>query len=86
MMESSAEERRRWRELAAELRHGRRLTAHADRFDATVRWRRDMETARGGTAIPAVVCMPAVAGGCMGLALIPAGLALLAIGTAGCRK
>jgi hypothetical protein len=108
-MELPTEEQRRWRELAAELRRDRLLAAHAARFDAIVRWRRNVEAARTGTAIPAVIWMPAAAGGFLGLALVTAGalvrngalstagmavlvstlvlagVALLAIGTAGSR-
>jgi hypothetical protein len=72
-MELPTEEQRRWRELAAELRHDRRLAAHVARFDAIVRWRQNMETARAGIAIPAVIWMPATVGGCLGLGLAIAG-------------
>jgi hypothetical protein len=73
-MELPAEEQRRWRELEAELRHDRRLAAHAAGFGTVIRWRRNMATARAGTAIPAVTWMPATAGACLGLALVIAGV------------
>ncbi|MGH3278275.1 MAG: hypothetical protein ACRDNW_03965 [Trebonia sp.] len=72
-MELPTEEHRRWRELAVELRRDRLLAACAARFDVIVRWRRNVEAARAGTAIPAMIWMPAAAGGCLGLALVTAG-------------
>lgn len=72
-MELSAGEQRRWRELAAELKRDRRLAVRAARFDTVIRWRRGMATARAGTAIPAIVWIPAAAGGVLGLALVVTG-------------
>jgi hypothetical protein len=73
-MELPTEEQRRWRELAVDLRHDWRLAAHAARFDAVIRLRRNIATARAGTAIPAVAWMPALLGGCVGLSLVIAGM------------
>jgi hypothetical protein len=72
-MEFQTEEQRRWRELATELRRDWRLVAHLARFDAAVRLRRNLETARDGTAIPAVTWMPAMLGAFVGLTLVIAG-------------
>lgn len=74
-MELPTEEQRRWRELAVNLRHDWRLAAHAARFDTVIRLRHDIATARTGTAVPAVTWMPALLGGCIGLALVIAGIA-----------
>jgi hypothetical protein len=73
-MELPTEEQRRWRELAANLRHDWRLAAHAARFDTVVRWRHNIATARTGSAIPALTWMPALLGGCIGLSLVIAGM------------
>lgn len=72
-MELPTEEQRRWRELTAELRHDRRLAAHAARFETIVRWRSNLAIAAAGIAIPAVAWIPATAGGCTGIALLTAG-------------
>lgn len=74
-MEMPTEEQRRWRELAVDLRHDWRLAVHAARFDTVIRLRRNMATARAGTAIPAVTWMPALLGACVGLSLLIAGAA-----------
>jgi hypothetical protein len=66
-MEFQTEEQRRWRELTAELRRDWRLVAHLARFDAAVRLRRNLATARDGSAVPAVTWMPALLGAFVGL-------------------
>lgn len=72
-MALTAEEQRLWRELAAELGHDRRLAAHAVGFGAIIRLRRNMALARTGAAIPPLIWMPAIVGGCLGLGLLVAG-------------
>lgn len=79
-MELPTEEQRRWRELAVSLRRDWRLAAHAARFDTVVRLRRNIATARTGTAIPPVTWMPALLGGSIGLALVIAGMAAKSAG------
>jgi hypothetical protein len=68
----SGDEQRRWRELAAQLRHDWRLIALAARADDVFRWRRDLAAARTDAMIPAVTWLPV--GACLGL-VIPGGLA-----------
>lgn len=73
-MELSADEQRRWSELAAELRHDRRLAALAARFDATARWQHGRPSPGGARAFPVATWISVAAGGCVGLALLLAGI------------
>jgi hypothetical protein len=69
----TGDERRRWQELTRQLRRDRRLTAHSMRFRIVSGWRRDMASARAGTAIPAIAWLPAAVAACLGLILAGAG-------------
>lgn len=72
-MKSSPEEERAWREIAAQLRHDRRLAAHMARFNAVVRLRRNMAAADTGMAIPLIAWVPVLVGACVGVSLLIAG-------------
>jgi hypothetical protein len=69
----TGEERRRWRELERQLRQDRRLTAHLMRFRIVSGWRRNVATARAGTAVPAITWVPATIMACLGLILVGVG-------------
>jgi hypothetical protein len=69
----SGEERRRWRELARQLRHDRRLAARVMLFRVVSGCRHDRAIARVGTAMPAVTWVPATGAAVLGLILVAAG-------------
>ena len=72
-MALTGEERRRWRELERQLRQDRRLIAQLMRFRIVSGWRRDVATARAGTAVPAITWVPATIVTCLGVILVGAG-------------
>ena len=72
-MALTGEERRRWRELERQLRQDRRLAAHLMRFRIVSGWRRDVATARAGTAVPAITWVPATIMVFLGLILVALG-------------
>jgi hypothetical protein len=69
----SSEERRRWRELARQLRHDRRLATRVMLFRIVSGWRHDMAIARAGTEIPAITWVPATGAAVLGLILLGIG-------------